>query len=586
MNKITYIGIKAFICGLLIVNAISSESQTLRRVPEEYQTIQQAIQASANGDTVLVNDGFYPEQVNFLGKNIVLASHYILDQDSSHIYNTEINRSYLDEGVKIIGGEGPSAQLLGFMISNCLWKAVYCKDSSPTIRHNIIKGNAAYGLYLRNSAALISDNEIHGCPGFELGGPYDAIISYNSGPLIERNLIIEDEDFNVHAIQLDLSNTGFPGISIIIRENMIIGGIFGDFPNNGLPHLVHHNIFIPGRESSSAMNVTHCGEGFKIYNNTVVGGFGIWIQHGEHADIRNNLVAYAESGIHSSSDTVTIAYNNEWECGDKYRGIGDQTVEDGNISADPALVDPENGDFHENCWSANIDAGDPTMDFSQEPSPNGSRINIGRYGNTAEAAKSVPCIRVLPELIDFGYVEESGQKDSIVFLYNRGHDLLLVSALNNSDTANFSHSYGSGTTIMPPGDSLRVTASFHPKLLAASYYDSITITSNSATPGIIYMIGETNVGIEPIIEAQRIALFPVPLTGDFLTLKKSSSWTSSLRVDIINAAGIEVYSEMIYAAGGNEIRMNTGRLKNGIYCLRLTEGNQVTIMKFIRLSKY
>jgi hypothetical protein len=162
-------------------------------VPEDYFTIQEAINMSENGDTVLVDDGFYPEQVNFNGKNIVVASRYILDRDSIHIYNTEINRSYLDEGVKIISGEGPTAQLVGFTISNCLWKAVYCKDSSPQIRHNIITGNAAVGVYISRSSAIISDNTIYGYSGDDLGGPHNAVESNDSGPVIERNVNIEDQ---------------------------------------------------------------------------------------------------------------------------------------------------------------------------------------------------------------------------------------------------------------------------------------------------------------------------------------------------------------------------------------------------------
>jgi len=37
-----------------------------------------------------------------------------------------------------------------------------------------------------------------------------------------------------------------------------------------------------------------------------------------------------------------------------------------------------------------IDAGDPSYSFANEPSPNGGRINIGAYGNTAEASLSAP----------------------------------------------------------------------------------------------------------------------------------------------------------------------------------------------------
>ena len=39
--------------------------------------------------------------------------------------------------------------------------------------------------------------------------------------------------------------------------------------------------------------------------------------------------------------------------------------------------------------STAIGAGDPTADYANEPSPNGSRLNLGAYGNSAEASRSV-----------------------------------------------------------------------------------------------------------------------------------------------------------------------------------------------------
>ena len=38
--------------------------------------------------------------------------------------------------------------------------------------------------------------------------------------------------------------------------------------------------------------------------------------------------------------------------------------------------------------SAAIDAGDPQSDYSNEPSPNGKRVNLGVYGNTPYATRS------------------------------------------------------------------------------------------------------------------------------------------------------------------------------------------------------
>ena len=69
----------------------------------------------------------------------------------------------------------------------------------------------------------------------------------------------------------------------------------------------------------------------------------------------------------------------------------------------PHFVNPNHGDYHlksrrgqhwpeYNVWvldevtSPGIDGGDPDDDFSQEPLPNGGRINMGVYGGTAFAS--------------------------------------------------------------------------------------------------------------------------------------------------------------------------------------------------------
>ena len=48
-------------------------------VPADYPTIQEAINAAVNGDTVLVSPGTYVENINFRGRNIVVASEFLLD---------------------------------------------------------------------------------------------------------------------------------------------------------------------------------------------------------------------------------------------------------------------------------------------------------------------------------------------------------------------------------------------------------------------------------------------------------------------------------------------------------------------------
>ncbi len=68
------------------------------------------------------------------------------------------------------------------------------------------------------------------------------------------------------------------------------------------------------------------------------------------------------------------------------------------------IVYPDEMDFHvkstagrwngtewvtDDVTSPCVDGGDPDSDYSQEPAPNGGRVNIGVYGNTPEASKGV-----------------------------------------------------------------------------------------------------------------------------------------------------------------------------------------------------
>lgn len=71
----------------VILLAANNQADTIN-VPADQPTIQTGINAAADGDTVLVTDGTYIENINYLGKAITVASHYLVDGDTSHISST------------------------------------------------------------------------------------------------------------------------------------------------------------------------------------------------------------------------------------------------------------------------------------------------------------------------------------------------------------------------------------------------------------------------------------------------------------------------------------------------------------------
>ena len=111
-------------------------------MPDDYPTIQGAINASVNGDTVIVRPGIYVENINFLGKEITLKSEKgpdltIIDGNQTGTVvtfnNFETSKSILT-GFTIINGSGTLSKE-----SNYLGGGIYCNMASPVIVNNIIR---------------------------------------------------------------------------------------------------------------------------------------------------------------------------------------------------------------------------------------------------------------------------------------------------------------------------------------------------------------------------------------------------------------------------------------------------------------
>ena len=83
MKKLTFISLILMTTNLMFAQIIN--------IPDDYPTIQQGIEAANAGDTVLVEPGTYYENINFLGKDITVASMYLFDQDTSIISQTIID---------------------------------------------------------------------------------------------------------------------------------------------------------------------------------------------------------------------------------------------------------------------------------------------------------------------------------------------------------------------------------------------------------------------------------------------------------------------------------------------------------------
>jgi len=331
-----------------------------------FATIQRGINAASDGDTVIVADGVYMGQGN---KDLDFGGRLITVTSASGPDNTVINCQGNGRGFVFQSGEGSNAVVDGFTIINGNMDragGIYCYTSSPTIMNCKItnnNGQQAGGVYCHEGAdAVFLNCRITNNTGAYTGG-----------------------------IRIVRCNTQL--INCVIANNIgseAGGGIRCDY----------------GPGSPVIRNCTIAG------NSTTKYGGGLWAGYGSLILVQNSILwgnTAAQQGDNasvSSQSSLTFQY---CDVGGGQSGIysinGQISWGNGNINKDPYFANAAQGNYYlksqrgryvpqQDIWitdtqtSPCIDAGNPLDDFSEEPEPNGSRINMGAYGGTDHASLS------------------------------------------------------------------------------------------------------------------------------------------------------------------------------------------------------
>jgi hypothetical protein len=102
---------------LISLLAIGYSHAAIINVPADQPTIQAAIDAAVNGDTVLVQPGIYVENINYNGKNITVASLFLISPDPAYISQTIIDGDSITSVVCFRNGEDSTTVLNGFTLT-------------------------------------------------------------------------------------------------------------------------------------------------------------------------------------------------------------------------------------------------------------------------------------------------------------------------------------------------------------------------------------------------------------------------------------------------------------------------------------
>ena len=308
------------------------------RVPTDYPTIQSAIDAASllAFDTVLVLPGTYPERLQLRGRPVRLVS-------EAGPAATLIASPNGDATITSGGGETPETVVSGFTISNGGFTVVF---SAPTIASNHFV-NCGVSVLTHFASPVVQGNRFAGCGGaVYLGG--------SSTPLIEGNVMEEST-----AAGISMFAAGSP----IIRNNLIRNnhGNGMDMVNECNVEILQ-NVIVNNGGSGIAYSVPSGSRGPYISHNTIVGNGGpdgyqiAATGFDTSVEIVNNILVGAR-GL--PNITPILRFNNVYATkGPLYgEGLPDLTGTNGNISAPPQFLFPEDGYFQLLAGSPGIDAG-------------------------------------------------------------------------------------------------------------------------------------------------------------------------------------------------------------------------------------
>ena len=394
-----------FIILALLTILPQTASAEIIRVPDDHETISDGILAANNGDTVLVAPDAYLETINFRGRRIVVASHFLTTGEEEFIAETIIDAEGEDRVVKFNSGENDDAQLIGFTIlgGESLYGAgIYCSGSSPTLSHLVVTennaGNHGGGIYCTNGASpLITDSKILNNSCLQYGG---GISIRESSPTIIRTIFAGNTaDLYGGAAYCTRTEEGDDCLPVFDRVTA-----YGNSAEEGRGGIHAYNDAQP-----TIVNIIH------------------WAN--EPPDLRDELdITYSD---------IQGDYNGQ-----------------GNIDQDPEFTDPDEGDFNLNEDSPCIDAGDP----NSPEDPDGTRADMG-----AKFFYQVSGIEVVPEQLDFDNVNVGLSRVLVVTIISHGPAALEIDGIYiDPDIQVFSIIAGGDPHRLEEGEEQEVSIQFAP----------------------------------------------------------------------------------------------------------------------------
>ncbi len=290
----------ALLCIIAPAPLFADPAERVHIVPTEYSTIQAAVEAAKNGDTILIKPGTYHEAIVVDSKSLKLTSEFATTNSPQSIERTIIsgaivendeNEGRNDFAIKIIGKSSNGTSISGLTIRDA--------DDGINCESQVDINNC---LFLYNVDAIDYEGGGGTCRNNRFERSEDDAIDLD-GPCeveIKHNMIINNLD---DGIEIRLQPYDGPLLTVSIHDNVIANNAEDGIQIIDYPALTKRSIKI---DNNLISNNTMAGIGFM--NDAVTREDYRAADIPEQIKITGNTIAGNEVGL-AASGKVKVARN-------------------------------------------------------------------------------------------------------------------------------------------------------------------------------------------------------------------------------------------------------------------------------------
>jgi len=544
---------------LIVLSTTNTTNAHIINVPDDQETIQGGIDASEDGDTVLVEPGKYFENINYDSKVITLASFFILTGDKAYIDSTIIDGNDSGLVVELRYMEDESPVLTGFTIQNGRVNGqaggIWTQHTNPEINYcyimNNYGGKYGGGILVQFSSAVFNHCEIMGNSAIDGG---------NGGGIFAHWSLLILNECNV---SWNNSESG--------------GGIFGWDAD-----LFINNCVVQKNDTESHASAIYLGLDIDesrhieiinstIFNNTSAEGDVIYSgQFDEYPTILNTIIW--GNTPNDIEGPIQIVYSDIEESGGE---LGET-----NIDIDPLFINPQIGNLNLQDDSPCIDAGDP----ESPEDPDGSRADMGAPHFTQRTIRDIDI-----EFDSLMFIDvQTGLSDTLQFsVRNFGIIPIHLDSLWIEPDNSPYEVINNGDSEIDPESELILQVVFLPEE-EADFRATIMIASNDPVEEVveIFLTGnalnvyysDSQLPIQTVLSP----IYPNPFNST-VTLNYSLSTSAHTSINIYDLSGriVESLINRRISTGNHNITWTADDYPSGMYFVKMQAEEFSQIQKII-----